>query len=169
MIAATTRSRFVGLCLAALLATTALAAPPPQVAASTDASAEKQGAGVAQRGVAHPLLWPKTHSQGLIDAKTETRVTKLLAAMSLEEKVGQMIQADISTIKPEELRQYPVGSILAGGNTPPLGGNDRAPASAWLATAQAFRAVALESRPGHTPIPPMFGVDAVHGVSFDGR
>ena len=39
--------------------------------------------------------------------------------MSLREKVGQMIQADTASIKPEDLKQYPLGSILAGGNSPP--------------------------------------------------
>ena len=32
-----------------------------------------------------------------------------------------------------------------------------------VATARAFREVSLESRPGHTPIPVIFGIDAVHG------
>jgi len=116
-------------------------------------------------GVAHPALWPQLHSQGLVDAKTEARVTQLLSGMSLEEKVGQMIQADLSAIKPEDLREYPLGSILAGGNTPPLGGNGRAPVTAWIDTARAYRAVSLEQRPGHIAIPVIFGLDAVHGNS----
>jgi beta-glucosidase len=116
-------------------------------------------------GLAHPDRWPAAHSQGLVDPKTEAVVTRLMARMSLEEKVGQMIQADISTIKPEDLRDYPLGSILAGGDSPPLGAPDRSPAPAWIATAKAFRTVSLESRPGHVPIPVIFGADAVHGNS----
>ncbi|HEY0437069.1 MAG TPA: exo 1,3/1,4-beta-D-glucan glucohydrolase [Phenylobacterium sp.] len=114
-------------------------------------------------GVAHPALWPAAHSPGLVDPKTEAFVTRLMSGMSVEEKVGQLIQGDISNIKPQDLRDYPLGSILAGGDSPPLGAPDRSPAPAWLATAKAFRAVSLEKRPGHTPIPVMFGVDAVHG------
>ncbi len=120
-------------------------------------------AAAEQRGVAHPERWPQSHSRGLVDAQTEAFVDSLLATMSLEEKVGQMIQADTSAVKPEDLRQYPLGSILAGGNSPPLGGDDRAQAQAWVDTARAFRAVSLEARPGHTPIPVIFGIDAVHG------
>jgi beta-glucosidase len=113
--------------------------------------------------LAHPALWPKAHSPaGLMDAKTEARVSKLLSQMSLEEKVGQLIQADISAIKPEDLRTYPLGSILAGGNSGP-GGDDRASAEKWLELIKAFRAVSTERRAGHTPIPVMFGLDAVHG------
>lgn len=118
---------------------------------------------VAERGVAHPERWPQAHSTGLIDPATEAFVTDLMAKLSLEEKVGQMIQGDISDVTPEDLRQYPLGSILAGGNSPPLGSDDRAQAQAWVETTRAFRAVSTENRPGHTPIPVIFGIDAVHG------
>jgi beta-glucosidase len=114
-------------------------------------------------GHAHPALWPATHSRGLVEPATEAFVTRLMAGMSLEEKVGQMIQADIGSIRPEDLRTYPLGSILAGGSSPPLGAPDRSGPGPWIATARAFRAVSLEARRGHTPIPVMFGIDAVHG------
>ncbi len=114
-------------------------------------------------GVAHPERWPAAKSQGLVDPATEARVTALMARMSLEEKIGQMIQADIGSIKPEDLRRYPLGSILAGGSSPPLGAPDRSPRDPWIATSRAFNAIALEARAGHIPIPLMFGVDAVHG------
>ena len=118
------------------------------------------------RGLAHPALWPQARSRGLVDAPTEARVSELLTRMSLEEKVGQMIQADIASIRPEDLRETPLGSILAGGNSPPLDSSDaRALPPAWVATARAFRAVSLEQRPGHEPVPLLFGLDAVHGNS----
>ena len=117
----------------------------------------------AQRGIAHPALWPKTHSAGLVDPETEQRISALMAGMSIEDKVGQMIQADLSTVRPEDLRIYPLGSVFVGGNTPPLDSPDRAPMKAWVDTARAFRAASLENRSGHTPIPVMFGSDAVHG------
>ncbi|MDB5430038.1 MAG: celD [Caulobacter sp.] len=120
-------------------------------------------AATAQPGLAHPESWPAAHSPGLIDPKTEAFVTDLMSKMSVEEKVGQMIQGDLSNIKPEDLRDYPLGSVLAGGDSPPVGQPDRSGAQAWLDTARAFRSVSVEARPGHTPIPVMFGVDAVHG------
>jgi beta-glucosidase len=127
----------------ALAASTAFAAPP---AAS----------------VVHPELWPKLRDAGLVDADVEAKVTALMARLSVEEKVGQTIQGDIGSIKPEDLRKYPLGSVLAGGNSGP-DNNDRAPAQAWLDLAQRFYEVSTEKRPGHTPIPVLFGVDAVHG------
>ncbi|HEV8330006.1 MAG TPA: exo 1,3/1,4-beta-D-glucan glucohydrolase [Steroidobacteraceae bacterium] len=128
-------------------------------------SAGRAVAGESANGLAHPEKWPQTRSRGLIDAKTEAFVSQLLAQMSLEEKVGQMIQGDISSVKPEDLRRYPLGSILAGGNSPPLGSDDRSAAAAWIETARAFRTVSMQARPGHTPIPVIFGIDAVHGNS----
>jgi beta-glucosidase len=113
---------------------------------------------------AHPDLWPRAHSVGLVDARTESRITRLMARMSLEEKVGQIIQADIGSIRPTDLRRYPLGSILAGGDPAPLGGDVRAPARAWLELTRAFRGIARERRAGHVPIPLLFGIDAAHGI-----
>ncbi|MDE1917508.1 MAG: glycoside hydrolase family 3 C-terminal domain-containing protein [Sphingomonadales bacterium] len=112
---------------------------------------------------AHPNLWPSAHSTGLVEPATEQKITALMARMTLAEKVGQMIQADIGSITPEDLRHYPLGSILAGGSSPPLGAPDRSPAAPWIATARAFDTVAQEKRTGHTPIPLIIGIDAVHG------
>lgn len=110
---------------------------------------------------AHPELWPNAASPAaMTDAATEAFVTELMAKMTLEEKVGQTIQADIASIKPEDLLTYPLGSILAGGNSSP-GGDERASAQKWVELAQAFRA-AVAQRPG-AKIPMIYGIDAVHG------
>ncbi|WP_087121796.1 exo 1,3/1,4-beta-D-glucan glucohydrolase, partial [Brevundimonas sp. SH203] len=83
-----------------------------------------------------------------------------MGRMTLEEKVGQTIQADIGSIKPEDLLTYPLGSILAGGNSSP-GGDERASADKWVELARAFRAAAAQ-RPG-AKVPLIYGIDAVHG------
>jgi len=120
-------------------------------------------ASAATPGLAHAALWPKAQSRGLVDAGTEAFVTELMSHMTLEEKVGQMIQADTSTVRPSDLDEYPLGSILAGGNSPPMNAPDRSPVGPWLATAQAFRAASIKPRPGRQAIPVIFGIDAVHG------
>ena len=110
---------------------------------------------------ADPAAWPRAASpDAMSDPATEAFVTDLMSRMTIEEKVGQLIQADISAIKPEELLTYPLGSILAGGNSAP-DGNDRATPQAWLELAQAFRAAAAV-RPG-ARVPLIYGIDAVHG------
>ena len=83
----------------------------------------------APAGSVHPELWPA--ATPALDPATETFVEDLLARMSLEDKVGQMIQADIASISPAELRTYKLGSILAGGGAAP-GDNVRATPQAWL-------------------------------------
>ena len=110
----------------------------------------------------HPALWPAVKSPPLVDAATEARIAAIVKRMSLEEKVGQTIQSDISMVTPADLRKYPLGSVLAGGDSGPYG-DERAKPAEWLKLAREFHAVALENRPGHEPIPVIFGVDAVHG------
>jgi beta-glucosidase len=110
----------------------------------------------------HPELWPAA-TPAAPDAATETLVQGLLSRMSLEEKVGQMIQADIASISPADLRNYRLGSILAGGGAAP-GNNVRTTAQAWRDLADEFHRAALNATDtAHPPIPILFGIDAVHG------
>ncbi|PXA85918.1 1,4-beta-D-glucan glucohydrolase, partial [Caulobacter sp. D5] len=112
---------------------------------------------------AHPEAWPAAKSPASItDARTEAFITDLMKKMSVEEKVGQTIQGDIASMTPADLATYPLGSILAGGNSAP-DGNDRATPKAWTDLIDAYRKEALAKRPGRTPIPLLFGIDAVHG------
>lgn len=114
-----------------------------------------------QGAVADPAAWPAAASPPAItNPSTEALIDDLLARMTIEEKVGQLIQADIGSISPADLATYPIGSILAGGNSAP-GGDERAPLADWVALSQAFR-VAAAARPG-AAIPLIFGIDAVHG------
>jgi beta-glucosidase len=110
---------------------------------------------------AQPANWPKAASpKALTDTKTEAFVADLLKRMSIEEKVGQTIQADITYIKPEDLLTYPLGSLLAGGSSGPFG-DERGDAAKWLEMVRGFRQAAAQ-RPG-ARVPLMFGIDAVHG------
>lgn len=111
--------------------------------------------------VASPL-WTRV-SPGLDSAETDRFVDHLLSQLSLEDKIGQMIQADIAFISPDDLKRYRLGSILAGGNAAP-DGDLRAAPSAWLELTAAFHQAALAgATPAHVAIPLLFGIDAVHG------
>ena len=117
---------------------------------------------VNAEAIASPNNWPDAASPPAIsDAKTETEISALIANMTIEEKIGQLIQADISAIKPEDLAEYPLGSILAGGNSGPYG-DERASAAKWIELVAEFREASRKSGAG---IPILFGVDAVHGHS----
>jgi beta-glucosidase len=110
----------------------------------------------------HPELWPAA-AHAAADPATEAFVQQLLAHMTLEDKVGQMIQADIASISPAELRTYKLGSILAGGGAAP-GDNVRTSPQAWLdLTDDFYRASLAATSADHPPIPILFGIDAVHG------
>ena len=88
-------------------------------------------------------------------------VEKVLSNMSVEEKVGQTIMADLDFIKPSDLKRYPIGGILNGGNTSP-NGNQRADTNEWKALAQDFY---IESTRTGAKVPILWGTDAVHGHS----
>lgn len=111
---------------------------------------------------ADPARWPAAASPDAISSPaTEAAITEILARMTLEQKVGQLIQADIGSIKPGDLARYPLGSVLAGGNSGPYG-NERGSAAQWAKLVGEFRAASRKAGAG---IPVLFGVDAVHGHS----
>ena len=112
----------------------------------------------------HPERWPEVAFPSVLTEAGEARVQAILARMTLEQKVGQIIQADIASVTPEDVRRYRLGSVLNGGNSGP-GGDDLAPAQDWLALADAFYEASMDVGPGEPAIPIVWGTDAVHGHS----
>lgn len=108
--------------------------------------------------------WPQVAWPLAENAALEKRITDLIATMTVEEKVGQLVQGDIASITPEDVRKYRLGSILAGGNSDPGGRYDASPAE-WLALADAFYEASMDTSQGGKAIPVIFGIDAVHGQS----
>jgi beta-glucosidase len=110
----------------------------------------------------HPEQWPTAKWPLARDEALEKRVAELLAAMTVEEKVGQVIQGDITSVTPEDLRKYHLGSVLNGGGSGPHG-DDFAPARVWLAQADAYYEASVDKSGGRIGIPVIWGIDAVHG------
>ncbi|MBD9478993.1 exo 1,3/1,4-beta-D-glucan glucohydrolase [Pseudoxanthomonas sp. PXM02] len=108
--------------------------------------------------------WPQVAWPLAEDPALEKRITDLMATMTVEEKVGQLVQGDIASITPDDIRKYRLGSILAGGNSDPGGRYDASPAE-WLALADAFYEASMDTSQGGKAIPIIFGIDAVHGQS----
>ncbi|XP_068329234.1 uncharacterized protein [Pyrus communis] len=85
------------------------------------------------------------------------RVGDLLSRMTLEEKIGQMVQIDRSVASADTMKTYYIGSVLSGGGSAPL---PEASAEDWVNMINEFQKGALSSRLG---IPMIYGIDAVHG------
>src|SRR4051812_7542225 len=84
-------------------------------------------------------------------------VEVLLAQMTLDEKIGQMTQADMKALKDgKEIHGYLLGSILSGADSLP---KPNEPAT-WVEMYDRYQSQALSTRLG---IPILYGVDAVHG------
>ncbi|MEL7022929.1 MAG: glycoside hydrolase family 3 N-terminal domain-containing protein [Pseudomonadota bacterium] len=115
----------------------------------------------AETSAATADVWPTLSPRRQTDPVVERQIDALLEQLSVEEKVGQLIQADINSIEPADLLEYPLGSILNGGNSAPQG-DVRIDASAWLNLADEFYAAA-NARNAGTYIPLIWGTDAVHG------
>ena len=98
---------------------------------------------------------PSTGLVAQVVAGTKT-IGDLVAAMTLEEKLGQMLQAERKTAGPEDVRKYALGSILSGGGSVPGDGTQ----ADWLAMMTDYQEAAAKTRLG---IPVLYGVDAVHG------
>lgn len=86
---------------------------------------------------------------------------ELLGQMTLEEKVGQMTQAeqDNALREPSDVQNYFLGSLLSGGSSDPKAGNSL---TAWTDLYDRVQTLAMKSRLG---IPILYGIDAVHGHS----
>ncbi|XP_017215125.1 uncharacterized protein LOC108193063 [Daucus carota subsp. sativus] len=85
------------------------------------------------------------------------RIKDLMSRMTLEEKIGQMVQIDRTKASNKVLKKYLIGSVLSGGGSVPA---KRASAETWVDMVNDFQKGSLSTRLG---IPMIYGIDAVHG------
>ena len=96
------------------------------------------------------------------NADVEPRIKTLLAGMTLEQKVGQMIQGEIKSVTPDDVTKYHLGSILNGGGSFP-NGNKNASVKDWLVLADQYYNASIDTSKGGAGVPIIWGTDAVHG------
>ena len=106
--------------------------------------------------------WPSVRSPIGLDDNIESKIDDWLEKMSVEQKVGQMIQAEIKSISPDDAAKYHIGSILNGGGSWPTDKAD-GPLGAWLNMANLFHGASMDTGDDRLAIPIMWGTDAVHG------
>jgi beta-glucosidase len=138
------RARYVaGVAVSALLASMVAALAPLQTASATTASST---AGAHKLPYQNPRL------------PVKKRVADLLGRMTLEEKIGQMTQAERGSVDatPELITTLNLGSLLSGGGSVPTPNTPQA----WADMIDKFQSYALKTR---LQIPMIYGIDAVHG------
>ncbi|XP_022951782.1 uncharacterized protein LOC111454423 isoform X2 [Cucurbita moschata] len=85
------------------------------------------------------------------------RINDLLGRMTVEEKIGQMVQIERVNASADVMKNYFIGSVLSGGGSAP---SKEATAKDWVDMVNEIQKGALSSRLG---IPMIYGIDAVHG------
>lgn len=94
-------------------------------------------------------------------ATVEVDIEAVLTYMTVEQKVGQLIQGEIQSMSPSEVARYGIGSLLNGGGSYP-NKNKKADVSDWLEMADSYFDAAVRLDNG-VVIHPVWGTDAVHG------
>jgi beta-glucosidase len=110
------------------------------------------GVGAGGAGAAKPLPYENA------SLPVKQRVADLLSRMTLQEKIGQMTQAERQNVgaKGEKVTSDFLGSVLSGGGSVP----DPNTPTAWADMVDNFQKAALATRL-HIPI--LYGIDTVHG------
>ncbi|TMR19463.1 glycosyl hydrolase [Nonomuraea zeae] len=119
---------------------------------------ELSGAGARPPAEA-PVIVIDAHGLPYLDARkpVRERVADLLARMTLDEKVGQMTQAERGALaKQSDIATYLLGSLLSGGGSTPTPNTPQA----WADMIDAYQ---LRARQTRLQVPLIYGVDAVHG------
>ena len=108
--------------------------------------------------------WPVLESPIERDPEIEAQIDELLAQMSVEQKVGQLIQAEIRWVDADDVREYHLGSVLNGGGSHP-DENKYASVDDWVALADEFYDASMNTDEGRLAIPVLWGTDSVHGLN----
>ncbi|MFI2812113.1 MULTISPECIES: exo 1,3/1,4-beta-D-glucan glucohydrolase [Microbulbifer] len=145
-----------------LLLCSAILAGCGERAATSEAKPETSSAAQVEASGGDISVWPKLEPALPKDPAVEKRIDELMAQMSLEEKVGQLIQPEIKYVTPEDVKKYHLGSILNGGGSYPHN-NKLATPQEWHALSEAFYEASMDTSDGGTAIPIIWGSDAVHG------
>ena len=104
------------------------------------------------------MAWAKS----AVNEDVEIRVASILKDMTLEQKVGQMVQGEIKEVTPDDVARYYLGSILNGGGSFP-NGQKNSTVSDWLDLSDRYYLASLDKSQGGAAIPVVWGTDAVHG------
>jgi beta-glucosidase len=117
--------------------------------------------GLLASGATAAETWPKAVAPKATDAALNARVRSIVASMTLEQKIGQITQADIRSITPDDVRRYYIGSVLNGGGAWPSM-NMHSSVDDWRKLSDEFYRASM-STDMKVQVPVIWGIDAVHG------
>ena len=93
-------------------------------------------------------------------SRFDGKAKAVLQKMTLDEKIGQMLQPDQAFLKSiDDIGKYHFGSVLSGGNSDPKTGNDL---TSWTNLYEHIQSRSMDTR---LKIPLIYGIDSVHGNS----
>lgn len=122
----------------------------------------KETSGIEKpENMVNPADWPTIKPLPL-NPEIEAQIDEILPKLTLEQKVGQVIQADNASVTPEEVKKYRLGSVLSGGNSAP-GALPYADTKKWLELADEYYNASINPEGVEIAIPYIWGIDAVHG------
>jgi beta-glucosidase len=98
-------------------------------------------------------------NKALQNRSIQQKVDDLLSKMTLEQKIGQMTQAERMTCSPEEVKHYHLGSILSSAGSCPENNTPKG----WVEMNDAYWAASTFQDSQHIGIPVLYGLDAIHG------
>ena len=99
---------------------------------------------------------PEATRQGQLVINRLEDIDDAITQMTLDEKAGQLIQAERDGIQLDEITQYNIGSILSGGGSAPPTNTPEG----WVNLVNDMQTAAKASSSG---LPIIYGIDAVHG------
>ena len=111
-------------------------------------------------GIYGQVDWSRTNTCEYKNFDNEDLIEQLIDGMTIEEKVGQVIQGDLDFISPQDVKKFKIGSVLNGGNTAP-NGDKYSSVDDWKSLSKEF----YDASPTYKGIkvPVLWGTDAVHG------
>ena len=89
------------------------------------------------------------------------KVEQMLASMSLDQKLGQMMQVERMNTTAEDVKEYHIGSVLSAAGSYPKSNTP----TDWIELNDSYWQASVESDEHHLSIPILYGVDAIHGNS----
>jgi beta-glucosidase len=122
------------------------------------------GSAAAQKDTQDGFLfdWPATQNMppvgiGVVK-QAEARAQRILDTLTLDQKIGQMTQGEIQAVRPDDVAQYCLGSVLNGGGSWPNLDKHASP-QVWRDLADAYWQAGMDG----CGLPPLWGIDSVHG------